>query len=190
MGQLKSVKSSATKAASSIKASEKKLKATPKQKVTTTTVTLKSTKVEKPIEALKSVSVRSTPPTGPTTIERFKKELLRRREEIIVYLQKIEEHGVDINSGPGDMADKSEEVESWITRESMNQHATLELNHVNAALSRMESGNFGVCISCEEAIPLSRLRARPNATLCLSCQEMTERRAAGVRRTPGTTTFN
>jgi DnaK suppressor protein len=144
----------------------------------------KTTKAKqtKPGLALKSVAVRTLAPSGPTTIERFRKELLKRQEDLKAYLKKIEEHGADMSSGPGDLADRSEEVEAWMTRESMNQHATLELRNIELALQRIDDGNFGVCQACEEAIPMKRLRARPNATLCLSCQEMNERQSQGLRK--------
>ena len=50
------------------------------------------------------------------------------------------------------------------------------LKSVEEALDRIETGAFGVCLSCEEEIPEKRLKAVPWASHCLSCQEKLDRR--------------
>lgn len=44
-----------------------------------------------------------------------------------------------------------------------------ELRRIDAALKRLESGDFGFCIDCGEAIAAARLEASPTATLCVAC---------------------
>ena len=39
------------------------------------------------------------------------------------------------------------------------------------ALDRLDSGDYGICLSCEEPIPVKRLRALPWARYCIPCQE-------------------
>ena len=46
-----------------------------------------------------------------------------------------------------------------------------QLRLVQEALDRMESGEYGVCLACEEPIAEKRLRAIPWARYCLHCQE-------------------
>jgi DnaK suppressor protein len=48
------------------------------------------------------------------------------------------------------------------------------LFHIERALSKLEEGKFGECESCGDAIEMKRLKARPFACLCISCQEETE----------------
>ncbi len=50
-----------------------------------------------------------------------------------------------------------------------------ELDEIQAAQARLETGSFGVCEVCGGAIPLSRLRAVPWARHCLGCQARGER---------------
>ena len=52
------------------------------------------------------------------------------------------------------------------------------LAQVDAALERIEDGEFGVCLDCEEPISAKRLAAVPWATYCLRCQELEDRRQA------------
>ncbi len=54
------------------------------------------------------------------------------------------------------------------------------LKEVQGALKRIDEGTFGVCLRCEEDIPVKRLRALPWAAYCVPCQEAIDRkRAAG-----------
>jgi DnaK suppressor protein len=56
------------------------------------------------------------------------------------------------------------------------------LKKIDEAISRIDSGVFGVCESCGEQISLKRLEARPVTTLCIECkthQEEEEKMQAG-----------
>ena len=55
--------------------------------------------------------------------------------------------------------------------------STLELKRrqVEASLDGHTKGVYGQCRSCEEPIGYPRLRARPEAPFCLSCQDRRER---------------
>ena len=44
-----------------------------------------------------------------------------------------------------------------------------DLNRIEAALARIEEGEFGWCLECGEAIALKRLEVDPMATLCVGC---------------------
>lgn len=54
------------------------------------------------------------------------------------------------------------------------------LAEVNAALSRLETPEFGVCGECGEAIAPARLLARPQARRCMACETALEARQGGV----------
>src|SRR5512133_1266716 len=46
---------------------------------------------------------------------------------------------------------------------------------IEAALTRLEQGTYGVCESCGKAISAGRLKARPVTTLCIDCKTESER---------------
>ena len=46
-----------------------------------------------------------------------------------------------------------------------------QLRLVEEALDRMESGDYGICLSCDEPIPAKRLRVLSWARYCVRCQE-------------------
>jgi DnaK suppressor protein len=56
---------------------------------------------------------------------------------------------------------------------STNDRQLLAL--IDEALNRMEAGDYGFCVKCEEPIHEKRLAAIPWARLCLPCQELAER---------------
>ena len=47
-----------------------------------------------------------------------------------------------------------------------------QLRMVEEALDRLDSGDYGVCLSCEEAIAPKRLEAIPWARYCVVCQDL------------------
>jgi DnaK suppressor protein len=47
----------------------------------------------------------------------------------------------------------------------------VQLRLIEEALDRLNSGDYGICLSCEEPIPPKRLRAVPWARYCVRCQE-------------------
>jgi len=59
------------------------------------------------------------------------------------------------------------------------EFVSMRLNHldyaqlrlINEALDRVTSGDYGVCLSCDEGIPDKRLTALPWAKYCVPCQE-------------------
>jgi len=46
-----------------------------------------------------------------------------------------------------------------------------QLRLVEEALDRMDAGDYGVCLACDEPIAEKRLRALPWARYCVSCQD-------------------
>jgi DnaK suppressor protein len=47
-----------------------------------------------------------------------------------------------------------------------------QLRLVEEALDRVRSGDYGVCLSCDQPIPPKRLQALPWARYCVPCQEL------------------
>lgn len=50
-----------------------------------------------------------------------------------------------------------------------------ELDDVEAAKRRLESGDYGVCINCGENIGYARLMCYPTAKRCTECQRKSEK---------------
>ena len=52
-----------------------------------------------------------------------------------------------------------------------NRMDWVQLRLVDEALDRMEAGEYGICLSCEEPIAPKRLQAVSWARYCLKCQD-------------------
>lgn len=59
---------------------------------------------------------------------------------------------------------------------AMLHHDDAELAAVEAALLRLVEGTYGWCTSCGEEVGAARLRALPQAELCIACQDVEEHR--------------
>src|SRR5216683_7580029 len=53
----------------------------------------------------------------------------------------------------------------------LNSLDYVQLRLVEEALDRIEAGDYGICLSCEEPIPAKRLQALPWAKFCVTCQQ-------------------
>jgi RNA polymerase-binding transcription factor DksA len=64
-----------------------------------------------------------------------------------------------------------------IVLEQMDQAAQLAtteqelIEHIDAALARLDAGTYGTCASCEKPISDERLEALPWAIRCITCEE-------------------
>ena len=58
-----------------------------------------------------------------------------------------------------------------------------ELGDIDAAMARIGAGTYGDCSGCGESLFVDHLQAYPTASLCLACQDETER-GPGLARRP------
>ena len=52
----------------------------------------------------------------------------------------------------------------------------IQLQRIQSALARIQSGEFGLCTGCEEEIAIRRLETDPAAPLCIGCASQQEKR--------------
>jgi RNA polymerase-binding protein DksA len=118
---------------------------------------------------------------NPKTTSQLKKELLTKKDALISLHVQNTKAASDDETLLTDSADRSDVEEAWFTKERMSQHWKTELTHIETALRRIAVGSFGICEECDDEIPLKRLRVRPDASLCLDCQEVMEKEMGSVR---------
>lgn len=59
---------------------------------------------------------------------------------------------------------------------STREKANLKLDEVKTALRTMTGDDYGYCRRCDDLIAFQRLLARPEARLCITCQDRADRR--------------
>ena len=110
--------------------------------------------------------------------EEMKAELLKEREEL---LRKLNNEGADFrseamaSSGRGDSSDLASDEGAYRKMEAMNALDAQKLRAVENALKRISDGKYGYCLQCGKKIPEGRLRAIPEAVLCVDCKSANER---------------
>ena len=75
----------------------------------------------------------------------------------------------------GEMIDMAQMLEQQDRDATLEQQERRELASIERALTKMATGQFGICESCEEEIPPRRLLALPEARFCTRCQALDER---------------
>jgi len=50
------------------------------------------------------------------------------------------------------------------------------LYQIDDALKRLDDGSFGICQQCNQPVSMSRLKAVPYASMCISCQRAKEQK--------------
>jgi len=101
-------------------------------------------------------------------------ELTREIDSAIAALTDLQRDG---GEGAGD--DQADAGTKTFEREhemSLANNSRDLLAQVGRALERIAEGRYGACEVCGNGIPKARLKARPAATLCVTCKQREERR--------------
>ena len=112
---------------------------------------------------------------NPVMAEYFRQKLLAWRSELLTEsdetLQSLQEGGIQ----EPDISDRAS-IETDRSLELRNRTRARKLiSKIDEALERIANGEFGYCDETSEPISLSRLEARPIATLTIEAQERHER---------------
>ena len=106
----------------------------------------------------------------------LREELLRKKDELTVRLERIT---ANLRRGyEADSKERAKQLEDSEVVDALGNEARIELGKISAALSRIESGDFGSCTECGSPIDQGRLKAYPNATECIECATMDEAKNA------------
>ncbi len=118
---------------------------------------------------------------SPVDTERFRKTLLEERKRVrdaINYLHQENPRSADDDAtdGPADnhlaeTASVTLEQEMDDTLEENSEHVLAEIDE---ALTRIEAGTYGMCVTCGKKIALERLEAIPYAAQCIDCRRKGE----------------
>ena len=105
-------------------------------------------------------------------INKFKEILEKRQTELSEVLRNRE--GIAIEKSPDALDEVQRAAERELAIRNLDRESNL-LRNVRAALRRIQEGNFGTCLHCEEEISPKRLAAVPWTPYCIGCQEMADR---------------
>jgi DnaK suppressor protein len=108
-------------------------------------------------------------PEEKSPISSYEQMLLQKREQVMAGL------GIKFDT-LAKMGRVAEEDQAQMSHDEfvslhLNTLDYVQLRLIEEALDRIHSGDYGVCLACEEAIPAKRLHALPWAKYCVPCQE-------------------
>jgi DnaK suppressor protein len=114
-------------------------------------------------------------------IERFRKRLLAREQELIDEITRLQDEARD--SRAAEVEDPIDRVTSSENKAASLQESTLAaetLKQVRDALRRIEDGTYGECIDCGRPIEPARLEAVPWTPYCLADQQKHDQAASAA----------
>jgi DnaK suppressor protein len=111
--------------------------------------------------------------------DNFRQQLLTQRAELLAQLANLRGGTVGRAEASTDHFQHPEDPRAQVDVErdlefALDARESAELDAVDAALQRIASGTYGVCIDCGGSISAPRLHAAPEAPRCVGCQSKFE----------------
>lgn len=105
----------------------------------------------------------------------IKKKLVKQREDLLSEAEQTlsTKISAEKESYPDPTDQAVAELDSNFILRLRSREQKL-LKKIDEAISRIETGNYGVCESCGNPIGMKRLEARPVTTLCIDCKTAQE----------------
>lgn len=115
-------------------------------------------------------------------LKKFKKLLLEKRKAILDEMkdmsiktsETIRESTGDLSSYSYHMADQGTDAMEREMTFMLSSKSGRFLYHIDEALRRIDSGEYGYCLSCGKPISHARLEAVPHARFCIECKSTEE----------------
>ncbi len=119
-------------------------------------------------------------PLTPEEIEGFRREILKKKEELWNEIKKdlIERVGEQYQELIDTVKDEEELAQIDLHEETVLgvlEARKKELEAISQALWRIDHGEYGKCVECGCWICIERLRVRPWAAYCIECKEKLEK---------------
>ena len=111
-------------------------------------------------------------------IDKMEKSLTDLKMEIISNLVASSEDFKQIVDAmdPKDVADIASDDMDRKMIEAIGSQELRRLRMIDAALTRIKQGKYGICIKCGKKIPRERLETIPYAIMCIECKTAEEKR--------------
>jgi DnaK suppressor protein len=106
-------------------------------------------------------------------LKKYRAILMAKQSELAPQLRKRD--GIAIEKTADALDEVGFAAARELTTRNLERESTI-LRDVRAALRRVEEGDYGTCLDCEEEISSKRLNAVPWASRCIACQEQDDRR--------------
>lgn len=113
-----------------------------------------------------------------TLLDEMREQLNTQRKLLRRNLSEFSEAGapVELDQTRQGRLSRMDAMQQQAMAQASSSQARVRLMAIEAALTRLDDGSFGDCAECDEPISVGRLRARPEARLCIGCESAAEKR--------------
>jgi DnaK suppressor protein len=100
-----------------------------------------------------------------------RKSLLARRDE----LEKLSEGSTDaretvtLDQQSVGRLSRMDAMQQQALAQATERQRSVEISRIEKALERLDKGDYGFCVECDEEISVKRLEIDPAATHCIKC---------------------
>jgi DnaK suppressor protein len=110
-------------------------------------------------------------------MESLKSDLLRRRRTILETARRAQNELEALRGAERDpeFEEGAQSEHEQYTLSLLGEAQRRQVAMIDAALARIDGGEYGVCVDCESDIDPKRLHALPFALLCTECATRRER---------------
>lgn len=110
-------------------------------------------------------------------IQSFRNALLENRKILTIAVESENESSktVELDQSKVGRLSRMDALQGQaMTKETKHRHEE-GLRNITSALARIESGDYGYCLKCDELISTARLEVDPAASLCINCANLAEK---------------
>ena len=127
-----------------------------------------------------SAHIDDDAPYDESFLEQRRADLRAQRAAILDRSTSTLEHIRAMDREVGDSVDTSNEEQDLSSMLQLTGREKLNLASVDEAIARLDDDAYGECVECGEWIRPRRLEVKPEAALCIDCQDAMERRDRGA----------
>ena len=107
-------------------------------------------------------------------VKKYKDILEKKRDEVLAAIP-ARTPATEPGSKSGDWIDQSSQENEIHVRLALKQTDSKLLRAIDEAIHRIDSGAYGICLECENAIAPARLEAVPWTRVCIDCKAKQQR---------------
>lgn len=110
-------------------------------------------------------------------VEALRARLIEQREALLGVEDSAREAAatVELDQTRVGRVSRMDAMQAQAMAKESERRRRVALQRIESALVRMEDGEYGDCVACEEPIGAERLTADPTVLLCLACADKAER---------------
>ena len=107
----------------------------------------------------------------PEMLDRFRLRLEARKRELMALSQNAEEarRPVTLDQQSVGRVSRQDALQQQAMANAHEQRRLSEARRIDAALARIDAGDFGYCDACGEDIAVKRLEIDPTVLPCIDC---------------------